>query len=84
MGAEPDTAWSAGCVLHISRTTCTTPIPTSRYNGIGHYSGTVPLDAGPSVLQIGADGTWTAGVAETSAVSVEGTFEAYRGARGDR
>lgn len=29
-------------------------------NEIGAYSGTVPLSAGPAVITIGADGTWTA------------------------
>lgn len=28
-------------------------------NEIGAYSGTVPLSAGPSVIVVGADGTWT-------------------------
>jgi hypothetical protein len=35
-------------------------MPNLAVNEIGDYSGTVPFDAGPSVIQIGADGKWTA------------------------
>ena len=37
------------------------PMPAINVNTIGAYKGKVPVDAGPAVVVIGADGAWTIG-----------------------